>query len=104
MYNEICQYSSSISNDSSNLTLYGTVPMNRSFPYSITNRVENELIHFKQLNNDKLLDQCREQCLKESNKAFELLQTNFDQKSSATILLRSIIQQIQDGVHSKKVI
>ncbi len=104
MYNEICQYSSSIINNSSNLTLYGTVPINRSFPYSIMNRLTNELVSLEELNNEKLLDQCREQCIKESNKALELLQTNFDQKSSATILLRSIIQQIQDGIYSKTVI
>ncbi|CAF4100654.1 unnamed protein product [Rotaria sp. Silwood2] len=61
-------------------------------------------VTFEQLNNEQLLDQCRKQCLKESNRAIELLQTNFDQKSSATILLRSIIQQIQDGLLSKKVI
>jgi len=104
MYNEICQYSSSITNNSSSLTLYGTVPINRSFPYSIMNRLTNELVSLEELNNEKLLDQCREQCIKESNKALELLQTNFDQKSSATILLRSIIQQIQDGIYSKTVI
>lgn len=98
MYNEICQYSSSISNDSSSLMLYGTAPINRSFPYSISNKITNEL------NDETLLDQCREQCLNESNKALELLQTNFDQKSTATILLRSIIQQIQDGISSKTVI
>jgi arginyl-tRNA synthetase len=68
------------------------------------NRSTNELVKFEELNNEKLLDQCRKQCLNESNKALELLQTNFDQKSSATNLLRSIIQQIQDGIHSKKVI
>ncbi|CAF4751556.1 unnamed protein product, partial [Rotaria sp. Silwood1] len=104
MYNDISQYSSSFANDSSSLTLYGTVPMNRSFPYSIMNKSNNENVTFEQLNNKELLDQCREQCLKESNKAIELLQTNFDQKSSATILLRSIIKQIQDGLFSKKVI
>ncbi len=104
MYNEICQYSSSITNNSSSLTLYGTVPINRSFPYSIMNRLTNELVSLEELNNEKLLNQCREQCIKESNKALELLQTNFDQKSSATILLRSIIQQIQDGIYSKTVI
>jgi arginyl-tRNA synthetase len=104
MYNEICQYSTSITNDSSALALYGTVPINRSFPYSVMNRSTNELVKFEELNNEKLLDQCRKQCLNESNKALELLQTNFDQKSSATNLLRSIIQQIQDGIHSKKVI
>jgi hypothetical protein len=68
------------------------------------NRLTNELVSLEELNNEKLLDQCREQCIKESNKALELLQTNFDQKSSATILLRSIIQQIQDGIYSKTVI
>ncbi|CAF2415176.1 unnamed protein product [Rotaria sp. Silwood2] len=104
MYNDISQYSSSFSNDSSSLTLYGTVPMNRSFPFSIMNKSNNENVTFEQLNNEQLLDQCRKQCLKESNRAIELLQTNFDQKSSATILLRSIIQQIQDGLLSKKVI
>jgi hypothetical protein len=104
MYNEICQYSSSISSDSSSLALYGTVPINRSFPYSLTARSSNELVTFEQLNNETLLDQCREQCFKESNKALELLQTNFDQKSSATILLRSILRQIQDGLSTKKVI
>ena len=98
MYNEICQYSSTIPNDSSSLMLYGTVPVNRSFPYSIGNKTTNEL------NDENLLNQCREQCLRECNKALELLQTNFDQKSTATILLRSIIQQIQDGVSSKTVI
>jgi hypothetical protein len=104
MYNEICQYSSSISTDSMPLTLYGTVPMNRSFPYSIKSESKNETITLDQLNNDELLDQCREQCSKESNKALELLDKYFDQKSSATILLRSIIQQIQDGLYSKTVI
>jgi hypothetical protein len=105
MYNEICQYSTSISTDSpSSLTLYGTVPMNRSFPYSIMNQSNNQMITFEQLNNKDLLDKCREQCLRESNKALELLETNFDQKSSATILLRSIIRQIQDGLSSKTVI
>ncbi|CAF1038733.1 unnamed protein product [Rotaria sordida] len=104
MYNEISQYSSSFSNDSSSLTLYGTVPMNRSFPYSVMNKSNHENVTFEQLNNEELLNQCREQCLKESNKALKLLQTNFDQKSSATTLLRSIIQQIQDGLFSKKVI
>ncbi len=104
MYNEICQYSSSIPSDSSSLSLYGTVPINRSFPYSLTTRSSNELVTFEQLNNETLLDQCREQCFKESNKALELLQTNFDQKSSATILLRSILRQIQDGLSTKTVI
>lgn len=106
MYNEICQYSSSSSNDPSpSLTLYGTVPINRSFPYSLMNENSgNELITFDQLKNDQFLDQCREQCFRESNKAVEILKTDFDQKSSATKLLRSIIQQIQDGLSSKTVI
>ena len=106
MYNEICQYSSSSSTDSSSkLTLYGTVPINRSFPYSIFNeKNRNELLTFEQLNNEQLLDQCREQCFRESQKALELLQSNFDAKSSATKLLRSIVQQIQDGLSSKTVI
>jgi hypothetical protein len=104
MYNEICQYSSSKSNDLSSLTLYGTVPINRSFPYSIMNKSTNELINIEELNNENLLDSCREQCLKESNKALELLEKNFEQKSSATILLRSIIKKIQDGLNSKTVI
>ncbi len=104
MYNEISQYSSSISKDSSSLSLYGIAPMHCSFPYSIMTRSENETVTFEDLNNKELLDKCREQCLKESNKALELLQTNFDQKSSATVLLRSVIQQIQDGLFSKTVI
>jgi arginyl-tRNA synthetase len=104
MYNEISQYSSSISKDSSSLSLYGIAPMNCSFPYSIMTRSDNETVTFEDLNNKELLDKCREQCLKESNKALELLQTNFDQKSSATVLLRSVIQQIQDGLFSKTVI
>ena len=106
MYNEICQYSSSSSTDSSSkLTLYGTVPINRSFPYSIFNeKNRNELLTFEQLNNEQLLDQCREQCFRESQKALQLLQSNFDAKSSATKLLRSIVQQIQDGLSSKTVI
>jgi hypothetical protein len=104
MYNDICQYSSSLSTDSSSLTLYGTVPINRSFPYSILSQFSNELITFNQLKDEKLLDQCREQCLNESNKALEILQTDFDQKSSATNLLRSIIKQIQDGLSTKTVI
>jgi hypothetical protein len=101
MYNEICQYSST---DSSSLTLYGTVPINRSFPYSIMNESTDKLITFDQLKNEKFLDQCREQCLNESNKALEILQTDFDQKSSATNLLRSIIKQIQDGLSTRTVI
>ncbi len=100
MYNEISQYSSSISKDSSSLSLYGIAPMNCSF----MTRSDNETVTFEDLNNKELLDKCREQCLKESNKALELLQTNFDQKSSATVLLRSVIQQIQDGLFSKTVI
>ena len=80
MYNEICQYSSSISTDSPTLLLYGTAPMNRSFPYSVLNKSSNEMITFNQLNNKELLDQCREQCLKESNKALELLQKGFRSK------------------------
>ena len=106
MYNEICQYSSSSPNDPSlSLTLYGTVPINRSFPYSLMNENSgNELITFDQLKTDQLLNQCREQCFHESKKAMEILQTDFDQKSSATKLLRSIIQQIQDGLSSKTVI
>lgn len=104
MYNEICQYSSSLPTDSSALTLYGTVPINRSFLYSVMNRSSAELVTFEQLKNDHLLDQCREQCFRESNKALELLKINFDQKSSATALLRSIIQQIQDGLSTKTVI
>lgn len=104
MYNEICQYSSS-NDPSSSLVLYGTVPINRSFPYSIMNgNGGNELITFEQLKNDQLLDQCREQCFAESNKAMEILRTDFDPNSSATKLLRSIIQQIQDGLSSKTVI
>jgi len=101
MYNEICQYSST---DSSSLTLYGTVPINRSFPYSIMNESTDKLITFDQLKNEKFLDQCREKCLNESNKALEILQTDFDQKSSATNLLRSIIKQIQDGLSTRTVI
>lgn len=104
MYNEISQYSSSIQSDSSILAQYGTVPVNRSFPYSMMNKLTNENVTFEQLNNQELLDECRGQCLKESNKALELLKTNFDQKSSATNLLRLIIKQIQDGLTSKKVI
>jgi hypothetical protein len=104
MYNEICQYSSSVSTDSPSLILYGTAPMNRSFPYSIMAKSSNEMITFDQLNNKELLDTCREQCLKESNKALELLQKGFDQKSSATIFLRSIIEKIQAGVYSKTVL
>lgn len=84
--------------------LYGTVPINRSFPYSLMDKTKNENITFEQLNDEALLDQCREQCFKESNKALELLQTNFDQKSSATSLLRLMIKQIQDGLLSKGVI
>ncbi|CAF1005120.1 unnamed protein product [Adineta steineri] len=104
MYNEISQYSSSISNDSSTLALYGNVPIDRSFPYSISTRSTNDKVTVEELNDEKLLDKCREQCLRESNKALELLQTNFDQKSSATALLRSIIKYIQDGLSSKTVI
>lgn len=102
MYNEICQYSSP--NDSSSATPYGTVPLTRSFPYSLLNRKTNDLITFEELNNVDLLDQCREQCLNESQKAFDLLRTNFDPNSSATKVLQSILQQIQDGLRSKTVI
>ncbi|UJR23472.1 hypothetical protein I4U23_026472 [Adineta vaga] len=104
MYNEISQYSSLLPKDSSSLTLYGTVPINRSFPFSLMKKSSNESVASEELNDQQLLDQCREQCLKESNKALILLQTNFDQQSPATTLLRSIIQRIQDGLVSKTVI
>ncbi|CAF4831328.1 unnamed protein product, partial [Rotaria magnacalcarata] len=80
----------SISHDPSSLTLYGTVPMNRSFPYSLMNTSKAENVTLEQLNNEELLDHCRDQCLVESNKALDLLKENFDQKSSATSLIRSI--------------
>ncbi len=104
MYNEICQYSSSLPPDSSSLTLYGTVPINRSFPYSMMSESSKESITLEQLKNENFLDQCREQCLKESNKALEILKTDFDEKSSATNVLRSIIKQIQDGLSTRTVI
>ena len=103
MYNEISQYSSSVPTDSP-LMVYGTVPLTRSFPYSIMTKSENETVTFEQLNNEELLNKCRGQCLEESNKALELLLTNFDQKSSATNLICSIVKQIQDGLFSKRVI
>ena len=86
------------------MTVYGTVPMNRSFPYAIVDRSKSRTITMEQLNDDQLLDQCRSQCLRESNKALDLLSTQFDATSPATRLLRSIIQQIQEGLRSKTVI
>ncbi|CAF5110582.1 unnamed protein product, partial [Rotaria socialis] len=65
MYNEISQYSSSISHDPASLTLYGTVSMNRSFPYSLMNKSTTENVALEQLNNEELLDHCRDQCLVE---------------------------------------
>jgi len=91
MYNEICQYSSP--NDSSSATPYGTVPLTRSFPYSLLNRKTNDLITFEELNNVDLLDQCREQCLNESQKAFDLLRTNFFEELNNVDLLDQCREQ-----------
>jgi hypothetical protein len=104
MYNDISHYSSSIIHDPPAMTVYGTVSMNRSFPYSIVDRSKNGTTTMEQLNDDQLLDQCRSQCLRESNKALDLLSTQFDPTSPATRLLRSMIQQIQEGLRSKTVI
>ena len=99
MYNEISQYASSMSNDpSSSLTLYGTVPLNRSFPYSLQGGSDSTAI------SEALLDRCREQCFNESSKALTLLSKDFDQTSAATRLLRSMVEQIQKGLQTKTVI
>ena len=105
MYNEISQYASSMSTDPSpSLTLYGTVPMNRSFPYSLHGESSQTTISMEQLSSEALLDRCREQCFNESSKALTLLSTNFDQTSAATRLLRSMVEQIQKGLRTKTVI
>ena len=86
MYNDISQYSSS------------TVSMDRSFPASMLTQSSRSVVSME------ILDQCREQCSRESDKALELLSNHFDQTSSATQLLRSIVHQIQKGLQTKTVI
>ena len=104
MYNEICQYSTVTTTDPLATSIYGTVPVSLSFPYSCLTRSQDRTGPIEQVFDEKLLDQCRAECSSESNKALALLSTSFDSSSSATKLLHSMIEKIQKGLESKSVV
>ncbi|CAF0863649.1 unnamed protein product [Didymodactylos carnosus] len=109
MYNDISQYAIQTSTtdnttnttplSSSSLMLYGLSPVQLSYPYSMAKELEQHDPSKPITYTDKLtLDKCREQCVRETYKGFQLLEKFPDQSSQAVDTLRTILQQTQEGV------